>query len=483
MTVPNNGSLASSSFRLGLVIAAAVLISGVPRSSFAQHDFASTASITVTSQRGDTVGLGDGKTVTYSTSGAKNYTVEGQIGDLIGAHSLGYVETPNELSITMSPTSNFAGAVFAAFVFEAPFARTSTSTLDNIPTPLSPGKYVCPLNPAAFLLQAHTAGASFNPYNKILTGCSSGTGSFTINSISITTTQDTTTATIPLTVFHIASLDMQFTLQCTGATGSLTGRINYKGPTIAGAVPWDAASVGAQAPEFGTCPDGTTGSGSGSPGGGTTGGNGGPTPTAPTVVFPDNVLTSSIAMVNSDTATVPFSIFIPSTTTSDVTLSAATDDDNLIATITPSVIKPGGARDSKVTIHTTATTLAGEHTVTLTASDGTVSSSASIHVTVFCDPPFILGIDQPKSSTIALGRPAQLSVKASGSGPFTYQWFTGASGLSNFPLPGGTSANFTTSALNDTTSYWVRVTNPCGSVNSQTATVNVSASAKPTGRR
>jgi hypothetical protein len=188
-------------------------------------------------------------------------------------------------------------------------------------------------------------------------------------------------------------------------------------------------------------------------------------------------------MPNSGSTSVSFSTFVPTTTTSDVTLTATSDADDLLATITPSVIKPGDTGNATVTIQTTATTRAGEHIVTLTASDGTVSSSASIHVTVFCDPPFILGIDQPKGSTVGLGRPAQLSVKASGSGPLTYQWFTGASGLSNFPLPGGTSANFTTSALNDTTSYWVRVTNPCGSVNSQTATVNVSASAKPASRR
>ena len=188
-------------------------------------------------------------------------------------------------------------------------------------------------------------------------------------------------------------------------------------------------------------------------------------------------------MVNSDSATVAFSTFIPTTTTSDVTLTATTGADNLLATITPSVIKPGDTGDAKVTIQTTPTTFAGEHIVTLTASDGTVSSSVSIHVTVFCDPPLILGIDQPKSTTVALGRPANLSVKASGSGPLTYQWFSGAKGLVNFPLAIGSSPNFTTSAINDTTSYWVRVTNPCGTVDSQTVTVSVAASAKPASNR
>jgi hypothetical protein len=189
-------------------------------------------------------------------------------------------------------------------------------------------------------------------------------------------------------------------------------------------------------------------------------------------------------MENAASTTVLFSAFVPSATVGNVTLSASTDQESLLASVTPSVITTTGTVDAVLSLRTTAATTAGSHAVTITATapDGS-TSSATIFVTVLCDPPFILGIDQPKGSTVGLGRPAQLSVKASGSGPFTYQWFTGASGLSNFPLPGGTSANFTTSALNDTTSYWVRITNPCGSVNSQTATVNVSASAKPTSRR
>jgi hypothetical protein len=226
--------------------------------------------------------------------------------------------------------------------------------------------------------------------------------------------------------------------------------------------------------------DGGTGDG--------TGGDGGtptpqPAPPGPTVVLSDELRANPILMNNSSSTTVLFSTIAATGVANDVTLSVQSDSESLIASVSPSTIVAPGSGDAILTVRTTPTTLAGDHVVTITANDGISTSSASVYVTVLCDPPFILGIDQPKGSTIGLGRPAQLSVKASGSGPFTYQWFTGASGLSNFPLPGGTSANFTTSALNDTTSYWVRITNPCGSVNSQTATVNVSASAKPTSRR
>jgi hypothetical protein len=231
--------------------------------------------------------------------------------------------------------------------------------------------------------------------------------------------------------------------------------------------------------------DGVTPPGNGGNGGNGDGGNGGnppPTSSGLTVVLPDDVRANPVVMGNSSSTTVLFSTFTSSTSTADVSVSVQSDADDLLVSVNHPVIKAPGSGDEILTITTTPTTAAGDHVITITASDGTTTASASIFVTVLCDPPFILGINQPKGSTVGAGRPAQLSVKASGSGPLTYQWFTGASGLVNFPLPGGTSPNFTTSALNDTTSYWVRVTNPCGSVNSQTATVNVSASAKPTRR-
>jgi hypothetical protein len=228
--------------------------------------------------------------------------------------------------------------------------------------------------------------------------------------------------------------------------------------------------------------DGVTPPGNGGNGDGGNGGNPPPTSSGLAIVLPDAVRATPVVMGNSSSTSVLFSIFTSSTSTADVTVSAQSDADDLLVSVNHPVIKAPGSGDEILTITTTPTTAAGDHVITITANDGTTTASASIFVTVLCDPPFILGIDQPKSSTVGAGRPAQLSVKASGSGPLTYQWFTGASGLSNFPLPGGTSPNFTTSALNDTTSYWVRITNPCGSVNSQTATVNVSASAKPNRR-
>jgi hypothetical protein len=100
------------------------------------------------------------------------------------------------------------------------------------------------------------------------------------------------------------------------------------------------------------------------------------------------------------------------------------------------------------------------------------SNAATIAV---CVPPGIA--TQPASQTISNGAAATLSVVASGSGPFSYQWFEGASGTTTTPV-GTNSASYTTPALTATKSYWVRVTSTCNgtaTANSNTATITVNA--------
>lgn len=79
---------------------------------------------------------------------------------------------------------------------------------------------------------------------------------------------------------------------------------------------------------------------------------------------------------------------------------------------------------------------------------------------------------QPTSRTITGGASTTLSVTATGTAPITYQWYIGSSGSTAAPVSGGTSSSLTVSP-SATTSYWVRVTNACGVVNSSTATVTV----------
>ena len=78
---------------------------------------------------------------------------------------------------------------------------------------------------------------------------------------------------------------------------------------------------------------------------------------------------------------------------------------------------------------------------------------------------------QPQDQSIASGQTATLTVVASGSS-LHYHWYQGTSGDTTTQV-GSDSDSFTTPALTADTSYWVRVSNPAGHVDSVTATVTI----------
>lgn len=85
--------------------------------------------------------------------------------------------------------------------------------------------------------------------------------------------------------------------------------------------------------------------------------------------------------------------------------------------------------------------------------------------------------DHPTGSTVNVGQNTSLSVTALGSG-LSFQWYAGASGVTSNPVPGATSSSFTPPTLNTTATYWVRVTNSGGSMDSVAATVTVNGPAQ-----
>jgi Ig-like domain CHU_C associated len=94
-----------------------------------------------------------------------------------------------------------------------------------------------------------------------------------------------------------------------------------------------------------------------------------------------------------------------------------------------------------------------------------------------CTPPSIN--TQPVGSTINSGQSANLSVTAGGTSPFTYQWYTGASGNTSSPIGGATNSSVMVSPTT-TTSYWVRVTGQCApTADSNAATVTVNSTCTP----
>lgn len=80
---------------------------------------------------------------------------------------------------------------------------------------------------------------------------------------------------------------------------------------------------------------------------------------------------------------------------------------------------------------------------------------------------------EPQSQTLASGASVQLSVGHGGTSPFSYQWYLGNTGDVSNPVAGETNRTFNTPAITKTTSYWVRITNSCGSADSQTATLTI----------
>ena len=104
-------------------------------------------------------------------------------------------------------------------------------------------------------------------------------------------------------------------------------------------------------------------------------------------------------------------------------------------------------------------------------TDSFVAQTNYVLVAVDCKPPALLGTGQLATQTVPRGSAAVLRVTPVGSGPFKYQWFNGFTGMTDSPITGATGAVFTTPAANDFGAYWVRVTNICGTFDSNTAFV------------
>lgn len=81
--------------------------------------------------------------------------------------------------------------------------------------------------------------------------------------------------------------------------------------------------------------------------------------------------------------------------------------------------------------------------------------------------------DEPADVTVTVGTVVSLTVTAAGTAPLSYQWYLGESGDTTTPIVGATSATYTTDALTETTTFWVRVSNECSLVDADSVTVTV----------
>ncbi|RRR66595.1 MAG: ExeM/NucH family extracellular endonuclease [Candidatus Viridilinea halotolerans] len=113
----------------------------------------------------------------------------------------------------------------------------------------------------------------------------------------------------------------------------------------------------------------------------------------------------------------------------------------------------------------------GMATVNVSLSNGSATqATGTIHFSSGLVAPSIT--TPPQSQSIVVSQVVTLTVVATGTAPLSYQWYEGAAGDTSKPV-GTDSASFTTAALTTTTSYWVRVSNTLGSVDSAIATITV----------
>jgi hypothetical protein len=193
-------------------------------------------------------------------------------------------------------------------------------------------------------------------------------------------------------------------------------------------------------------------------------------PTAPTTLAATAISTTQINLTWTDTATNEDNVRVERCTgTAAACASGTFTQIALLGANATSYGDSGLAPSTTYSYRVIATNTSGESAPSNIAAATTATPCTAPSITT-----------HPQSSEIASGNSTTLSVTATGTQPLAYQWYTGASGNTSAPVSGGTNASITVSPV-ATTSYWVRVTNACGTANSNAATVTV-APVVPTAR-
>jgi PKD repeat protein len=290
---------------------------------------------------------------------------------------------------------------------------------------------------ATYTITGVAAGDAGN-YDVVVTGTC---GNVTSNVAVLTVNANTAITTQPLSQTVCAGTNVTFTVAATG-TG-LTYQWRKGGANIGGATAATYTITGVAAGDAGNYDVVVTGAC----------GN----------------VTSAVAVltVNANTAitTQPLSQTVCAGT--NVTFSVTATGTGLTYQWRKGVTNIGGATSATYTITGVAAGDAGNYTVVVTGTCGTVTSNIAV-LTVNA----VTAITtQPLSQTVCPGASVTFSVTATGTG-LAYQWRKGGSNIG-----GATSASYTipSVAAGDAGSYDVVVTGTCGNVTSASATLTVNA--------
>jgi len=182
------------------------------------------------------------------------------------------------------------------------------------------------------------------------------------------------------------------------------------------------------------------------------------------VVIPDR---NNVAVNVGETIQIPLALYY---TTIDSNPNLSTSNvAGVTSSFSPLFLDENNILRTVMTLNIGPDTPAGAQTLVIRSAAGAAEDFTTVVLNVDCRPPSILGIGQPLSGSVTRGSSATISVTPQGSGPFTYQWYAGFTGMTGTPIVGGTTATFRTPAVNDLSMYWVRVSNGCGTVDSNAA--------------
>ena len=133
----------------------------------------------------------------------------------------------------------------------------------------------------------------------------------------------------------------------------------------------------------------------------------------------------------------------------------------------------GGATTATLTVSNLQAAMSGDQFRCIISNGYNPNAiTSTVKLTVQSTPPTVASLSGSVVSSSLNGVIVELVVTPAGTGPFTYQWYQGVTGVKTEPV-GTNSSTYTSVALKANTSYWVSITGPGGSVNSKTLEVKI----------
>jgi len=173
---------------------------------------------------------------------------------------------------------------------------------------------------------------------------------------------------------------------------------------------------------------------------------------------------------NGNTGALAFTIGDIETAATSLTVTTASSNTTLVPSA--NIVLGGSGANRTVTV-TPAVNQSGSATITVTASDGTLTASDTFVLKAIAGPAIST---HPASIAVITGQTATFSVSATGAAPLAYQWQRSTTGGTSWSNVGANSASYTSPATvagDSGSQFRCVVSNAAGSATSNAATLTV----------